>query len=369
MENLAHTLLGLSFAKGGLERATPLATTALVISSNLPDIDVLGRLTIGTPGYLEYHRGFTHGFIGLAILAFVLTIVLMFVDRRFRLRGDPFRRPLRPIRIFFLAYLGGLGHSFMDFTNVYGVRPLIPFSMRWLYGDLVFVVDPWIWLILGSAVVWLTTTDAARTLFWLVVGIICSLVVALALRHPYDSDSLTVPNTARIAWFVGIAIILAGTLFHWGRKGERLARYSLFVLALYYCGMWMAHQTALKEATRSLNVDGVTSVAVWPAPANPLLWQAAATTGDAVYIRNINLASRPGEWRSLPVLDTSLAEALRTSREGRIFLDFMRYGTSSVETLPDGRTVVILRDLRFDLRMRAELDQNMTVTSAEVRWF
>jgi inner membrane protein len=369
MENLAHTLLGLSFAKGGLERATPLATTALVISSNLPDVDVLGRLTSGTPGYLEYHRGFTHGFIGLAILAFALTIALMFVDRRFRLRGDPFRRPLRPIRIFFLAYLGGLGHTFMDFTNVYGVRPLIPFSMRWFYGDLVFVVDPWIWLILGSAVVWLTTTDAGRTLFWLVAGVVCSLVVALALRHPYDSESLTVPNAARIAWFAGLTIILIGIVFQWRRSGERLARYALFVLALYYSGMWMAHQSALKEAARSLNVTGVTSIAVWPAPANPLLWQAAATTGDAVYTRNINLAARQGEWRELPVLNANLAEALRSSNEARIFLNFMRYGTSNVEALPDGRTVVVLRDLRFDLRMRAELDQNMTVTSTNVRWF
>jgi inner membrane protein len=369
MENLAHTLLGLAFAKGGLERATPLATTALVISSNLPDIDVLGRLTGGTPAYLEYHRGFTHGFLGLAILAFVLTIALMFVDRRFRLRGDPFRRPLRPVRIFFLAYLGGLGHTFMDFTNVYGVRPLIPFNMRWFYGDLVFVVDPWIWLILGSAVVWLTTTDAARTLFWLVIGITCSLVIAFALRHPSDPVSLTVPNAARIVWFVGLAIIIAGMLMQWRRRGERLARYALFVLALYYCGMWMAHQSALKEAARSLNVPGVTSIAVWPAPANPLLWQAAATTGKAVYTRDINLINRQGEWREFPAIDSSVAEALRFSNEGRIFLNFMRYGTSSVEALPDGRKVVILRDLRFDLRMRAELDENMTVTSTDVRWF
>ena len=339
MENLAHTLLGLSFAKGGLERATPLATTALVISSNLPDIDVLSRVVgAGTGSYLEYHRGFTHGFVGLAILAAALTVALMFVDRRFRLRRDPFRRPLRPVRIFFLAYLGGLGHAFMDFTNVY-------------------------------AVVWLTTTDAARTFFWLVIGVIAALVVALALRHPYDSQMLTVPATARVIWFGGLAIIVVGTLFRWGRTGERLARYSIFVLALYYCGMWMTHQSALKEAQNSLRVSGVTSMAVWPAPANPLLWQAAAKTGDAVYTRNINLSDREEQWRELPVLDPKLAEALRRSNEARSFLDFMRYGTSSVEERADGTTVVAIRDLRFDLRMRAELDRELNVTFVEVRWF
>src|SRR5947207_8042078 len=219
MENLAHTLLGLSFAKGGLERATPLATTALVISSNLPDVDVFSRVGGGTVSYLEYHRGFTHGFVGLAILAAALTLALMFIDRRFRLRRDPFRRPLRPLRIFLLAYLGGLGHTFMDFTNVYGVHPLLPFSNRWFYGDLAFVVDPWIWLILGSSVVWLTTTDAARNLIWLIIGTLAALVVGFALRHPYDPALLTVPTTTRAIWFVGLAIILTGCAFRWRRAG------------------------------------------------------------------------------------------------------------------------------------------------------
>src|SRR5215470_10648263 len=182
MENLTHTLLGLSMAKAGLERVTPLGTTTLVISSNLPDIDTV--MSLGGPvSGLEHHRGFTHSFMGLAALAVALTLLLLYLDRKFRLRRDHRRRPLRPMRILGLAYLGGAAHLFMDFTNNYGVRPLLPFSSRWFYGDLIFVADPWIWLILGSAVVWLTATNSARSFFWLLVGIILSLVVALALRN------------------------------------------------------------------------------------------------------------------------------------------------------------------------------------------
>lgn len=369
MENLAHTLLGLSLAKAGLERATPLATTALVISSNLPDVDVFSRVGGSTVTYLEYHRGFTHGFLGLAVLAAGLTLALMFVDRKVRLRRDPFRRPLRPLRIFWLAYLGGLGHAFMDFTNVYGIRPLLPFSNRWFYGDLVFVVDPWIWLILGSAVVWLTARNAACTLLWLLIGIILALIVGLALRHPYDSQALTIPVAARATWFFGLALVITGTLLRWRRVGERLARYSLLLLVLYYSGMWMAHQSAMREAQNSLKVGGVTSMAVWPAPANPLLWQAAAQTSDTVFLGNINLSHRQEQWRELPTLDPKLADALRQSNEARNFLDFMRYGTASVEPRGDGTTIVALRDLRFDLRMRVELGRDMTVGSVEVRWF
>jgi hypothetical protein len=110
-------------------------------------------------------------------------------------------------------------------------------------------------------------------------------------------------------------------------------------------------------------------VAVWPAPANPLLWQAAAQTTDAVYTRNIDLTNRQEQWSELPALDPRLADALRRSHDGRVFLDFMRYGSANVEQKADGTTTVSLRDLRFDLRMRVELDQELNVTSSEVRWF
>lgn len=367
MENLAHTLLGLSLAKAGLERATPLATTTLIISSNLPDIDVLTGLN-GTASYLEHHRGFTHGFVGLALLAGLLTLALMFVDRRFRLRRDLFRRPLRPARIFLLAYLGGLGHSFLDFTNVYGIRPLTPFSSRWFYGDLAFVIDPWIWLILGSALVWLTASDALRIVFWLAIGLILSLIVGLA-GPQQGNQALAIPAAVRLAWFFGVALVIAGRLFRWGRRGEPVARYSLLALALYFCGMWMAHQSALKEARASLNVAGVTSIAAWPAPANPLLWQAGAAGDGEVYARNIDLLNRQEQWRPLPALDPQLADALRQSEQARAFLDFARFGSAEVEEKADGAKTVTVRDLRFNLRMRADLDRDLNVGLVDVRWF
>ena len=110
-------------------------------------------------------------------------------------------------------------------------------------------------------------------------------------------------------------------------------------------------------------------MSVWPAPANPLLWQAAGKTGAAVLTCDVDLSNRQGQWRELPALDQKLADALRQSTESRTVLDFMRYGTANVEQRPDGTTVVALRDLRFNLRMRVEIDRDLTVTSTEVRWF
>jgi len=367
MENLAHTLLGLSMAKAGLERATPLAATALVISSNLPDVDILMRFGGGTFDYLQYHRGFTHSFVGLALLAAVIALALTYLDRRFRLRRDHRVRPVRPLRVFWIAYLGGLGHTYMDFTNNYGVRPLLPFSKRWFYGDIVFVVDPWIWLILGSAVVWLTTTGSARAFFWLVVGLILALIIALALRNPTET-LVSIPSAARIIWFAGFAIIIAGALFGWGRFGEKLARYSLLALGIYYGGMWMAHQSALKHAAHALPAEGVRSLAAWPTPANPALWQSAAADDEKVYTRYVHLASEEDEWREMPALAPRFVEALRQSDEARVFLDFSRFASASVEERADGYTIA-LRDLRFDLRMRVDMDLDLKVVSTDARWY
>jgi inner membrane protein len=57
--------------------------------------------------------------------------------------------------------VGVLSHVFMDFLNSYGVRLLMPFSGRWFYGDAVYIVDPWLYLVLGAGV-WLASRAGRR---------------------------------------------------------------------------------------------------------------------------------------------------------------------------------------------------------------
>ena len=45
-----------------------------------------------------------------------------------------------------------LGHVLMDAGNSYGTHLFYPFSARWVYGDAVFVLEPWLWAILGFGV-------------------------------------------------------------------------------------------------------------------------------------------------------------------------------------------------------------------------
>jgi len=380
MENLTHTLFGLALAKAGLEDATPLATTTLIISSNLPDIDFLMGLD-DTVSSLKYHRGITHSFVGVTILAAAITIVLGLVDRRFRLRRDPFRRPLKPLRIFWIAVLGGVGHLFMDFTTSYGVRPLLPFNGQWFYGDIVFIADPWIWLILGSCAVWLTVKARTRSnprtavsLFWIVVGGATSAAMALAFRAPSPQSAVTIPTVIRGFWFAGLAVIVVGAAMKWGRAGARLARWSLFLLALYYGGLLMAHQSAIRRAERSAPARQVDGMAAWPAPADPTLWQDVAASSGLVYNRYTRLIPDLGtgqaspDWSSVSELEPRFRQALSTSDVARTFLDFARFPYATVEPRDGGYSLTV-HDSRYNLRLYAQLDEDLQVESAEVHWF
>src|SRR5258705_12488363 len=115
-----------------------------MIASNPPDIDVLVFAT-NTPS-VAFRRGWTHGVLADALLPLMLTGVILLASRR---RGG-----VRPLPILALSYLGVLLHVAMDLLNNYGVRLLMPFSQRWFYGDVLFIVDPWLWIVLGAGI-WL----------------------------------------------------------------------------------------------------------------------------------------------------------------------------------------------------------------------
>lgn len=375
MENIAHTFFGLTLAKAGLERSTPMATAALLISSNLPDIDVLTRIVGDQFSGLEHHRGITHSFIGLAPLSALLAMSMVGFDRLWRLRRDPFARPANSFRLFLLAYLGGLGHIFLDFTNSYGVRPLLPLSDRWFYGDLIFIADPWIWLILGFALVPLTAKGPSRIALWIAIGALQSLAVALAFRDQSQFEA-TIPTAARLIWFIGLALVVAGAIrlrpSARARAGGSLARWSLALLLAYYAGVWAVRDAVRHRAMGLLPPAEVYSVALLPNPANPFSWKAVAMAPGSIFTGNVSLSPVASEtkiqWRRMDQLDPVLREALRRSRQGRIFLDFARYVAATVEKEDDGYKIS-LKDVRFTLRMEARLGRDLSVESARMRWF
>ena len=145
MDNLCHSLVGMALSRAGLNRRTALATSTLVIANNLPDIDVAVFATDTLA--MSFRRGWTHGVLAQVALPIALTGAMLVYDR-FRKKSSPDDR-VDAKQLLLLSYLGVLLHVFMDWTNSYGVRLLMPFSERWFYGDALYIVDPWLYLTLG----------------------------------------------------------------------------------------------------------------------------------------------------------------------------------------------------------------------------
>lgn len=153
MDNLTHSLVGALIGQAGLKRKTGLAMPALVIGANIPDIDAACLFWLDGVEHLGFRRGITHGPVAWVLLPLLLASLLYAYDRWQAKRG---KRPEKRLPVHFgwlwaLALIGCLTHPAMDWMNVYGIRLLEPFSSRWFYGDVLFIIDIWLWLGLGFA--------------------------------------------------------------------------------------------------------------------------------------------------------------------------------------------------------------------------
>lgn len=189
MDPLAHTLLGAALAKTRLGRDRPLALPTLVLAANVADVDVAAYLW-SSDAALAFRRGLTHGPLGLAILPALVALLVWLVGLR---RAGP--RPALPA-LLGLAYLGALTHPALDWLNTYGVRFLYPFDRRWFYGDTLFIVDPWLWLVLGVGFVLGRRRRGVATASVAVIAVYLAVAIgAAAAARGIVRDSIGEPVT------------------------------------------------------------------------------------------------------------------------------------------------------------------------------
>jgi inner membrane protein len=194
VDNLCHTLVGAALGEAGLKRRTRFGNAALMVASNLPDLDVLVFAT-STPA-VSFRRGWTHGVLAQLVLPIALTAVTVAIDRLSPRRGaeptsgaraaDVHAPRLSVPWVLLLSYIGVCSHVFLDYLNNYGVRLLAPFDWHWFYGDAIFIVDPWLWLSLGAGA-WLSwkrrrTTPARGALVFATAYVVVMLLSARAAR-------------------------------------------------------------------------------------------------------------------------------------------------------------------------------------------
>lgn len=151
MDPVCHTLAGAALGEAGLKKCTSLGMATLLVAANVPDVDVLVYATDALAVHVR--RGWTHGPVGLVVLPLALAGLMFAWDRLVRQRRTHAPPPASWAGLMLLAYIGTLSHPVLDFLNSYGIRLLMPFSERWYYGDALYIVDPWMYVLLGGAVI------------------------------------------------------------------------------------------------------------------------------------------------------------------------------------------------------------------------
>ena len=299
MDNLTHTLVGVLLARTQLGRLAPRATLVCVVAANIPDIDIV--TSTSSINYLNYHRHITHSIPAVPLMAaFAVALV---EGPRWWLRKGADSPPW--LRTWLLATIAALTHPLLDLCNPYGVRAWLPFSERWYQWDVLFIVDPWIWVAL-------------------LVAALAPVIMALIHRE------------------IGAAT----------NRGGRVALISLIALAAYISVKAIFHQQVLRTVDAHLyDGDPAVRVAAFPEPFKPLGWRTFVETERYYQVSSVDFLD------SVPYDPTAgrlyykaqpgpALESAWNSETGRAYGRFSQFAYAQVDSDPEG-SVVRLTDFRF----------------------
>jgi inner membrane protein len=360
MEPVTHFLTGACIGRAGLNRKTAHATLVAVLAAEAADIDVLWSFA-GPVEELKHHRGITHTFIAAPVVAAAAVGLVWLYDRWRQRRSSPSTSTLNqnakngcptlachsersaaesknllldPLRLgwdsqkigwgwlYFTALLSALSHLLLDWTNNYGLRPFYPFNPRWYAGSIVFIAEPVLWLLLGSAL-----------LVPALLGLVGSEI------------------GARRATF----------------RGQGWAIFALTGMVLFWGWRWSEHgraRTLVENA--EITTAPIKRMAFEPYPINPFRWHAILETAQNYQTAEIDTRTEAIE--SDPQRDvlyrpptTAATEAAKRTLLGQVYLDWGTWalvrdiGPVPVQglaapQLPPGRqwTTVEFDDLRWD---------------------
>jgi inner membrane protein len=372
MEPVTHFLTGACLGRAGLNRKTAYATLAAVLAAEAADLDVIWGLA-GPVNELKHHRGITHTFWAVPVVAGVVVGAVWLIDRARRARnvkghdrgthpvggsraakrqkndgalapeglgqfasagapsissasademGGNSQQPIHWGWLYLTAFIAALSHLLLDWTNNYGLRPFFPFNPRWYAGSFMFIAEPVVWALLF-----------------------------LAFFMP---------------WVLGLADREIGARKQRFR-GRGWAIFALSGMLILGCWRWAEHAQALVMVTNSpISAEPALRIAAEPSPINPFRWHAIVETAD--YYQTAEIDTRTGTIDSDSLrdmlykpADTPAVEAAKQTPLGRVYLD---WGTWAVvrdvgpepapgmepPQLPPQRTwtTVEFTDLRFD---------------------
>lgn len=275
MDNITHALAGALLAEAAWQRVArtaspspppstfrPTAYTLGIVLAELPDLDILYSgdvLGMGPLGYLLHHRGHTHTVLFTLLAALAAWGVTLLVRRD--LRAPPWSRTLLA-----LSLIASLSHVALDYTNNYGVHPWWPLSARWIYGDAIFIIEPWLWIVALAPLFFIARGSPGR----LLSGTLLLTILAAAWRVDMVGRGVaTVLTIGAILW----------TLVSWKVAPARRATVALAAWGAFEAVSFSASALGRREVEHAVGAP-LRDAVLTPAPGNPLCL-AAIVVADA----------------------------------------------------------------------------------------
>jgi len=173
VDNLTHVLsgalLGAALTPDDPERAVPARTRVLlaIVATNLPDLDLLFGLFADPLALLNLHRGITHSFLIAPLLGLAAAGAAHQLTKRRHRFGD----------LWLIATLAVLLHIALDLLTSFGTQIFAPISTRPFALPVLFIIDPLVWLLLGTAcaLAWRRSSTAIARNGLIALGAYCAL--------------------------------------------------------------------------------------------------------------------------------------------------------------------------------------------------
>src|SRR3954468_11395915 len=315
---------------------------ALVLASNAPDVDILATAG-GAVKYLEWHRGMTHGPIGVVGLG-IISAALGWIGRRVYDRRWPAERSVVALSNPALEHdasfamrvavsiIGVLLHVLMDLPTSYGTRLLSPFDWHWFAVDWMPIVDIYLLVALVIGLLGRPTASQARAKAAFVLLLMATNYGVRAAAHRQALD-------------------LAPKLF-----GPTLPAPCDSPGPVPVIDTWPSRTPPASPPAGKRCLVGMVAM---PSFTSPFSWRIIAQMSNAYEIHDINLLDQrfrdpesgsdvpwrmtlryPNVWTP-PVLEAATTEL------GRVFLGFSRLPAARTAVDAAGVTTVRWTDMRF----------------------
>jgi len=322
LDPLTHLLTGACLGRSGFNRKSALTTLTMVLAAEAADVDVVWALKSSTAG-LQHHRGITHSFVGVPFVAAAVLVLVYIVHRVSRRRARPGEGTQLSVRwgyLYLFAGFAALSHLPLDYSTAYGIRLLEPVNYRWYSWDIVYILDPLIWLVL-------------------IAGL--ALPALLGLINQEIGARSKGPH-GRAAAIVALVVLL----LIWGVRDNQHRR------ALNAMNSFLYHQAVPLR------------VAAYPYIINPFRWHGVVETADFFETVPVNSLGPEIDESQARIFykpdETDLTRAAKSSYFGRVYLDWAVFPYVQTQELQGAVRgfLVDFHDLRYtysDLRDRTPL--------------